>query len=427
MKVQLLSALSDYNVDAAQLTSQRQLAISVSANIEKFQQNLPLNFCLILDQSGSMHGKPLKTVIEAVERLLDRLEPGDRISVVAFAGSAEVIIPNQPVLDRETIKSQIRHKLTASGGTTIAEGLQLGITELMKGTKGAVSQAFLLTDGHGESSLKIWKWEIGRDDSKRCLELAHKAAKINLTINSLGFGNSWNQDLLEKIADAGGGTLAHIERPEQATHQFNRLFTRVQSVGLTNAYLLLSLAPDVKLAELKPVAQVSPDIIELPVETSPDGDFIVRLGDLMTNMERVVLLNLYLGQLPPGQQVIGKVQIRYDDPSRQQEGIFSTIWPVYAHILPEYQPDFNSQVHQWILTLAKYRQAQLAETKLRLGDRSGAVTMLQTAAKTALQIGDQNAATVLQTSATRLQSGQELSDADLKKTRMAAKTILQTS
>jgi Ca-activated chloride channel family protein len=53
--------------------------------------------------------------------------------------------------------------------------------------------------------------------------------------------------------------------------------------------------------------------------------------------------------------------------------------------------------------------------------------MLQTAAKTALQIGDKNAATVLQTSATRLQSGQELSDADLKKTRIAAKTILQSS
>ncbi|WP_414577167.1 vWA domain-containing protein [Anabaena sp. CCY 9402-a] len=426
MKVQLLSALSDHNIDAAQLNSQRQLAISVSAIAEQFEHNLPLNLCLILDQSGSMHGQPLKTVIQAVERLLDRLEPGDRISVVAFAGSATVIIPNQLVLDPENIKSQIKKKLTASGGTSISEGLQLGITELMKGTRGAVSQAFLLTDGHGESSLKIWKWEFGSDDGKLCLELAKKAAKINLTINTLGFGNNWNQDLLEKIADAGGGTLSHIERPEQAVHQFNRLFTRVQSVGLTNAYLLLSLTPNVRLAELKPIAQISPDIIELPVETN-DGSFAVRLGDLMKDVERVVLANLYLGKLPLGEQVIGNLQIRYDDPSLEQEGLLSPMWPVYASVLQVYQPDFNSQVHQSILALAKYRQTQLAETKLQQGDRSGAATMLQTAAKTALQIGDQNAATVLQTSATRLQSGQELSDADLKKTRIASKTILQSS
>ncbi|UKO97287.1 vWA domain-containing protein [Nostoc sp. UHCC 0870] len=426
MKVQLLSALSDHNIDAAQLNSQRQLAISVSAIAEQFEHNLPLNLCLILDQSGSMHGQPLKTVIQAVERLLDRLEPGDRISVVAFAGSATVIIPNQLVLNPENIKSQIRKKLAASGGTSISEGLQLGITELMKGTRGAVSQAFLLTDGHGESSLKIWKWEFGTDDGKLCLELAKKAAKINLTINTLGFGNNWNHDLLEKIADAGGGTLSHIERPEQATHQFNRLFTRVQSVGLTNAYLLLSLTPHVRLAELKPIAQISPDIIELPVETN-DGSFAVRLGDLMKDVERVVLANLYLGKLPPGEQVIGNIQIRYDDPSLEQEGLLSPICPVYANVLEVYQPDFNSQVHQSILALAKYRQTQLAETKLQQGDRSGAATMLQTAAKTALQIGDQNAATVLQTSATRLQSGQELSDADLKKTRIASKTILQSS
>jgi Ca-activated chloride channel family protein len=52
--------------------------------------------------------------------------------------------------------------------------------------------------------------------------------------------------------------------------------------------------------------------------------------------------------------------------------------------------------------------------------------MLQTAAKTALQLGDQSGATVLQTNATRLQSGEELSEAERKKTRMVSKTTLQS-
>ena len=425
MKVKLLSALNDNNVDVAQTSSQRQLGMTIFAIAGEFDQNLPLNLCLILDRSGSMHGQPIKTVIQAVERLIDRLKVGDRISVVAFSGSAEVIIPNQEIQDPESIKSQIKSKLSASGGTVIADGLELGITELMKGTRGAVSQAFLLTDGHGESGLRIWKWDIGRDDNKRCLVLAQKAAKLNLTINTFGFGNSWNQDLLEKIADVGGGTLAHIERPEQAVDQFSRLFGRIQSIGLTNAYLLLSLVPNVRLAELKPIAQVAPDTIELPVEPETDGSFAVRLGDLMQDVERVVLANIYLGQLPEGKQAIGHLQIRYDDPLVNEQGLLTPLVPVYADVVRAYQPASNPQVQQSILALAKYRQTQLAEAKLQQGDRTGAATMLQTAAKTALQIGDKGAATVLQTSATRLQAGEQLSEADLKKTRIVSKTVLQ--
>ncbi|WP_413173599.1 vWA domain-containing protein [Anabaena azotica] len=428
MKVQLLSALNDTNVDAAQLSNQRQLAISISSIADELDPSLPLNLCLILDKSGSMHGEPMNTVIQAVEQLLAQLKPGDRISIVAFAGTTEVIIPNQIIQDPETIesiKSQLHKKLKAGGGTIIAEGLSLGITELLKGTKGAVSQAFLLTDGHGDSGLKIWKWQIGPNDNKRCLELAQKATRVSLTLNTFGFGNDWNQDLLEKIADAGGGTLAYIEHPQQAVDQFSRLFKRIQSVGLTNAHLLLSLVPGVRLAELKPIAQVAPETIELPVETEANGSFIVRLGDLMKDVERVVLANIYLGELPAGKQVIGHIQIRYDDPAINQEGLFSTLIPVYANITKTYEPAIDPQVIKSILVLAKYRQTQVAEAKLEQGDRTGAITMLQTAAKTALQIGDIGAATVLQSSATRLQAGEELSEADRKKTRIVSKTILR--
>jgi Ca-activated chloride channel family protein len=425
MKVQITSALNDTNVDAAQQSNQRQLSISISALPAEFEQTLPLNLCLILDQSGSMSGECLNQVIQAVEQLLDQLKPGDRISVIGFAATAGVIIPNQIVQDTKTLKIQLKAKLKAGGGTVIAEGLSLGITELLKGTKGAVSQAFLLTDGHGDNGLKIWKWQIGPNDNTRCLRLAQKAAKLNLTINTLGFGNDWNQDLLEKVADAGGGTLAYIENPEQAVTQFARLFRRVQSVGLTNAHLLLSFVPAMRLAELKPVAQVAPDTIELPMETDANGTLVVRLGDLMKDAERVVLANIYLGQLPEGKQVIGHIQIRYDDPSLNKQGLLSPLVPIYANFTKTYEPALNSQVLNSILLLAKYRQTQLAEAKLELGDTKGAATMLQTAANTALQIGDTNAATVLQVSATRLQAGEELTEADRKKTRIASKTVLK--
>ncbi|BAY64614.1 von Willebrand factor type A [Calothrix brevissima NIES-22] len=413
MKVNLQPILNDSNLDVNQLSSQRQLSLSISAIGEVLDRNVPLNLCLILDHSGSMNGRPLETVKQAAVRLVDQLSPEDRLSVVVFDHRAKVLVPNQVIEDREQIKKQI-NRLSADGGTAIDEGLRLGIEELAKAKKDTVSQVFLLTDGENEHG-----------DNNRCLKFAQLAASYNLTLNTLGFGDNWNQDILEKIADAGLGTLSYIQKSDQVVQEFSRLFNRIQTIGLTNAYLLFSLMPNVRLAELKPIAQVSPDTIELPVQPEADGRFAVRLGDLMKDVERVILANIYLGQLPEGKQAIANVQVRYDDPANNQTNLFTSNIPIYANVVRSYQPDANPQVQQSILALAKYRQTQLAEAKLQQGDRAGAATMLQTAAKTALQMGDKGAATVLQTSATRLQAGEELSESDRKKTRIVSKTVLQ--
>ena len=411
MKVGLETALNDLNIDAAQSLSQRQLAISLSAIAEPNAQTAPLNLCLILDHSGSMNGRPLETVKQAAHSIVDNLSPGDRLSIVVFDHKAKVLVPSQIIENPAEIKVEI-DRLKASGGTAIDEGLRLGIEELAKAKKDSISQAFLLTDGENEHG-----------DNERCLKLAKLAASYNLTLSTLGFGNHWNQDVLEQIADAAGGSLSYIQKPEAAVSEFNRLFSRVQSVGLTNAHLLISLMPQVRLAELKPIAQVVPETIELPV-VDEQQQFVVRLGDLMAE-PRVVLANLYISQLPEGEQPIVRVQVRYDDPMNGQVNLLSET--MTANVLSNrlYQPAINPQVQQHVLALAKYRQTQIAEIKLVQGDRAGAVTMLQSAAKTALQMGDYNAATVLQENATRLQDGGELSEAERKQTRIVSKTILQ--
>ncbi|MEL6222664.1 MAG: VWA domain-containing protein [Cyanobacteria bacterium J06627_8] len=412
MNVGLQAALNDANLNATQASSQRQLAVSISAIAGSSGRTAPLNLCLILDQSGSMNGRPIEMVKKAALQIIDSLSPGDRISLVTFDHRAKVIVPNQVIENPANIKFEI-NKLRASGGTAIDEGMKLGIEELSKEKDETISQAFVLTDGENEH---------GNND--RCLKLAELAASHNITLNSLGFGDLWNQDILERIADAGGGTLSYIQKPEDAVGAFSRLFERVQSIGLTNAYLMLDFSPQVRLAELKPVAQVMPDTIELPL-MQEGRQYIVRLGDLMLDTPRVVLANLYIGRLSEGHQTIARLQARFDDPSMNKEDVFSEQIPVEATVMTAYHPEPNDQVQHHVLALAKYRQTQIAESKLNAGDRQGAATMLQSAAKTALQMGDQGAATVLQASATQLQAGGDLSEADRKKTRIVSKTILQ--
>jgi Ca-activated chloride channel homolog len=412
MNVNLLPTLSDDGLSAGQV-NQRQLEIALSAIAEATgpTRNAPLNLCLILDHSGSMQGDPLQTVKQAAQSLVDRLSDGDRIAVVVFDHAAKVLVGSQVASNPEDIKRQIE-RLEPHGGTAIDQGMKVGIEQLAIGKKGTVSQAFLLTDGENEHG-----------DNERCLQFAQLAAGYNITLNAFGFGYHWNQDILEQIADAGGGTLTFIERPDDAVAAFNQLFSRIESVGLTNAHLVLELSSGVRLAELKPIAQVAPETIELPVQNEGNAQ-VVRIGDLLVDSRRTLLTNLYIDPLPAGQHTIAYLQVRYDDPAQNATGLVSERIPINITVTNNYQPQPKPEVQQSILSLAKYRQTQIAEDKLKQGDLAGAATMLQFAAKTALQMGDKNGATVLQENATRLQDGQELSDADRKKTRMASKTVL---
>ena len=412
MRVGLQSYLSDTNIDAQINNSQRQLSLAISAIPDSASAELPLNLCLVLDRSGSMSERPLEMVKQAAISMIEKLKPEDRISVVAFDHRAKVIVPNQLAVDIEPIKQKIR-LMVADGGTAIDEGLRLGLKQVAAYNLHAVSRIFLLTDGENEHG-----------DNNRCLKLAELAAEYNVTIDTLGFGEHWNQDVLEQIADSAQGTLAYIEQPNLAVQEFTRLLTRAQSVGLTNSSLTLELMPKVRLAELKPVAQVAPETIELPVHLEGNY-FTVRLGDLMMDRPRVILVNLYINQLPPGMHKIAAVQLKYDDPSTNQAGLHSDVLTIRLEAQDRYRPKPSDEVQNHILTLAKYRQTQIAEHKLQDGDRAGAATMLQTAAKTALQLGDKAGATILQTNATRLQIGKDLSEGDRKKTRLVSKTILQ--
>ncbi|MEM1253211.1 MAG: VWA domain-containing protein [Cyanobacteria bacterium P01_H01_bin.21] len=408
MKANVQWSISDRNLDSNQTNSQRHLAISVQA---ASSERPALNLCLILDQSGSMGGTPIQTVRTAAQKIVDNLSPQDRISIISFDHEAQVVVPNQLATNPDAIKQAIEG-IRAGGGTAIDEGLKLGISEVAKGKTSTVSQIFLLTDGENEH---------GSND--RCLKFAQLAVSYNFTVSTLGFGHHWNQDVLEQLADAGNGSLAYIQNPDTAIQEFSRLFNRVQSVSLTNAYLVLTLQPQVRLAELKPIAQVLPETIELDVRREGE-QAIVRLGDLMNNTPRVVLANLYISQLPAGTHPIAHAEIQYDDPTLGSSlSTDKAIIDVTAQTV--YQPQAEPKVQQYILTLAKYRQTQIAETKLQAGDRTGAITMLQSATQTAIQMGDQNAATVLQENVTQLQTGQDLSEHAKKKTRIASKTILQ--
>ena len=409
MRVGLQSYLSDTKVDAGTNNSQRQLALAISAIPNDPSKELALNICLVIDLSDSIPEKSLSVVKQAIIRTIGKLKPNDRISVIALGRQGRVVVPNQMASNLPAIAKQIG-LMAVGSGSSFDEGLRLGLKEVAAHNQHCVSRIFLLTDSTNEQ------------ERNRCLKLAELSSECNITIDTIGFGDCWNQDLLEQISDLAQGTLNYIEGADSAALELDRLLNRARSVGLTNSFLTVELMPRTRLAKLKPMAQVAPETIELPVQLQ-GNHFTIRLGNLMLERPRVVLLNLYVNQLPLGTHKIAAVQVRYDDPETKSNSLHSDILVVELESQNNYQPQPSDTVQNHILSLAKYRQTQIAEIKLQQGDLLGAATMLQTAAKTALQLGDRSGAAVLQSNATCLQIGKNLAESDRRKTRLISKTI----
>ena len=59
--------------------------------------NVAADFVLLVDVSGSMSGQKLAAAKDALLKISDMFNPGDRVSLVAFSDSAQQLSPLSPL------------------------------------------------------------------------------------------------------------------------------------------------------------------------------------------------------------------------------------------------------------------------------------------------------------------------------------------
>ena len=59
----------------------------------------PHTIVVVLDRSGSMSGPRLFAAKSALVALIDRLDPTDKLGVVVFDDTAQVVLPTRPLAD----------------------------------------------------------------------------------------------------------------------------------------------------------------------------------------------------------------------------------------------------------------------------------------------------------------------------------------
>ncbi len=375
------------------------------------QVRMPLNLSLVLDKSGSMQGKKIENLRQAARLVVDRLGPEDIISIVAFSDRKYLIAESQPVTDKEVLKKQI-DRIRDGGGTAISGGMGQGLAELEKAlAPDRVSRMLLLTDGQ----------TFG--DEEACKKLGKKAGDKGIVISALGLGEDWNEDLLDEIAEASGGSGDFIDSPDRIIEYFERAVQSMQDTVVQNAQMILRLAGGVTPRQ---VWQVLPMISNLGYKPLSDRDVQVGLGELQKGQPRSLLVELLINPRPAGSYRIAQAEVSYDVPALKLVGE-----KVKADILLDFTADpararqYDAEVMNIVEKVTAFKLQTRALEEARMGNVAGASQKLRAAATRLLEMGEEDLARSAIEEAENLEKSGQMSSFGTKKLRYETRKLTQ--
>jgi len=165
------------------------------------------NLAFLVDTSGSMQDPDkLPLVTAALSLLADRMGPNDRVSIVAYAGSAGLVLP--PTGDPAAVKAALA-QLTAGGSTAGGQGIELAYaTARAARIDGGINRILLATDGD---------FNVGIADTRALKDMVKRNRDDGITLTTLGFGQgNYNEAMMEQIADVGNGNYAYVDSALEA-------------------------------------------------------------------------------------------------------------------------------------------------------------------------------------------------------------------
>lgn len=257
----------------------------------------PVNLVLLVDTSGSMEAPDkLPLLKQAFAQLVPQLRAQDRVSIVAYAGAAGLVLPPTPG-DRHGEITAALDRLMAGGSTNGGAGIELAYAMARQGfVEGGSNRVILATDGD---------FNVGTVDQGALETLVADRRKSGIALTTLGFGTgNYDDAMAERLADVGDGNHAYIDSLREARKV---LVDEMQST-------LLTIARDVKIqVEFNPAAVAEYRLIGYENRLLRREDFgndRVDAGDIGAGHEVTALYEL----VPPGSDAAQLPPLRYGAP-----------------------------------------------------------------------------------------------------------------
>lgn len=339
---------TDVRLSTRFLTTQNahQVGVLVSLACDRPVRRAPINLALVLDRSGSMNGAPLAAAKEAATRFAGHLGAADRLTVIAFDDTVETVYG--PAQCGDPLVEDAIARICSGGSTNLSGGWLLGRKLVQQGRVEGVNRVVLLTDGQAN---------VGLVEPAQLLGLAEGGAARGITTTCFGFGEHYNEDLLEAMARAGGGNYWYVEQDDQMAQIFAGEIEGLVALAAQNVEI------EVRLTDPR-VAGVS-FLQSYQVEKTEAGGWRVRLNDLYATSPKALGLVLHVEDV----REIGKVQlaeVRVEADVVTETGIEhrTTVIPVLANL--DGEDHVEPAVEE---TFIRFQVAKAREEAVRLADR----------------------------------------------------------
>ncbi len=253
-----------------------------------------LNLALVLDRSGSMEDRgKMDFARDAAMIVVDKMQTSDVLAVVEYDDMITVLWPAAPVEAGSLIKRRIA-ELTPRGSTDLCGGLMKGAEEAMRYRDGSdINRVILLSDGLANQ---------GITEPSEIYRLVREAKKRGITVSTMGLGLDYNEDLMQGIAEHGGGNYYYIEHPRQ----MGRIFARELDT------LFTTVARDVVI-RFRAGAKVN-DVEVYGYGFDVDDDEVtIPLENFYSEEERSLLMKLEIDPAREGELDLGELTLTYHD------------------------------------------------------------------------------------------------------------------
>ncbi len=179
----------------------------------------PANITVALDVSGSMAlGGRFDLARHAIGRLIENLQPSDRLALVTFGGRTQTVLPLTGIAQRKSIVATLERLAVEPGGTDVthlAAGLQQASrTALELFDSRRINRVILFSDGMAS---------VQPADAANLARLVAPATSRGVTLTCVGVGiEHYNDYVLEQLANRSEGNYYYLD----AKAETDRIFAR---------------------------------------------------------------------------------------------------------------------------------------------------------------------------------------------------------
>ena len=189
------------------------LMMTVQAN-RKSSPYTGSNYVFLIDTSGSMSTEnKIDLAITSFKKFANTLTASDKVSVVTYSGSSEVLLENASGTDESAIDEALDKAYMQcycyGGGTNGSGGIEAAYKAAEKSyIEGGNNRVIIASDGD---------MNLGISDQSGLVDLITKKKESGIFLTTLGFGNGNYSDAnMEQIADAGNGNYYYIDCMNEA-------------------------------------------------------------------------------------------------------------------------------------------------------------------------------------------------------------------